>query len=92
MVKSHALMAAARIILARMEEHVQKYVSPRAFGTTVLAQQSLLVDTVSLKEKAARPIKVQEKENLDCTQSLMTVKESSKYSATLTPNPSLHGT
>ena len=36
-----------------MEEHVQKYVSPRAFGTTVLAQQSLLVDTVSLKEKAA---------------------------------------
>ena len=80
------------MILVRMEEHVQKYVSPRAFGTTVLAQQSFLVATVSLKEKAARPIKLQEKENLHCTQSLMTVIESSKYSATLTPNPSLHGT
>ena len=36
-----------------MEEHVRKYVCPRASGTTVLVQQSLLADTVK-RERAAR--------------------------------------
>ena len=39
-----------------MEEHVRKYVSPRTSGTTVLVQQSLLVDTVK-RERAARPLR-----------------------------------
>ena len=43
--------------------------SQQAFGTTVLVQKNLWADTVSLKEKAARPIKLQEKGVLDCTQS-----------------------
>ena len=75
-----------------MEEHAQKYVSPRPFGTIVLVQQILWVDTVNLKEKAARPTKPQEKESLDCTQSLMTEINPSKCSVTLTLNPGLHGT
>ena len=84
--------AVAETILVKMEEHAQKYVSPRAFGTIVLVQQILWVDTVSLKEKAARPTKLQEKVSLDCTQSLMTAINLSKCSATLTLNPGLHGT
>ena len=55
MVTSRVSMAAAETILVKMEEHAQKYVSPRAFGTIVLVQQSLWVDIVSLIEKAARP-------------------------------------
>ena len=50
-----------------MEENAQKYVSPRAFGTTALVQKSFLADTVNLKEKAARPIRLQAKGVLDCT-------------------------
>ena len=45
--------AVAETILVKMEEHAQKYVSPRPFGTIVLVQQILWVDTVNLKEKAA---------------------------------------
>ena len=37
------------------------------FGTTVLTQEDFLANTVSLKEKAARPIRLQEKGVLDCT-------------------------
>ena len=48
-------MAVAETILVKMEEHAQKYVSPRPFGKIVLVQQILWVDTVSLKEKAVRP-------------------------------------
>ena len=66
--------------------------SPPAFGTTVLVQKSFLEDTVSLKEKAARPIKQQEKGNLDCIQSLMTAINPSKCSVTLNLSPGLHGT
>ena len=47
---------------------------------------------MSLKEKAARPTKPQEKESLDCTQSLMTEINPSKCYVTLTLNPGLHGT
>ena len=75
-----------------MEENALKYVSSGAFGTIVLVQQSLWVDIVSLIEKAARPTKPQEKGGLDCTQSLMTAINPSKFSATLTLNPGLHGT
>ena len=92
MVMSRASMAAARRTLVKMGERAQKFVSPRVFGTTVLAQKSLLADTVSLKEKAARPIRLQEKRVLDCTQSLMTAVNPSKCSATLPLNPGLHGT
>ena len=74
-----------------MEELVRKYVSPRASGTTVLVQQSLLVDTVK-RERVARPTKLLEKRVLDCTQSLMTAINPSKCSATLTLNLGLHGT
>ena len=91
MVTSHAWTAAARIILVKMEEHVRKYVSPRASGTTVLVQQSLLVDTVK-RERAARPTELLEKRVLDCTQSLMTVINPFKCSVTLTLNLGLHGT
>ena len=75
-----------------MEEHAQKYVSARAFSTNVLAQESFLANTVSLKEKAARPIWLQEKGVLDYTQSLMTAINPSKCSVTLPLNPGLHGT
>ena len=92
MVMSRASMAAARRILVKMGEHAQKFVSPRVFGTTVLAVKSLLADTVSLKEKAARPIKQQEKGVLDCTQSLMTAINPSKCFVTLTLSLGLHGT
>ena len=92
MVMSRASMAAARRTLVTMGERAQKFVSPRAFGTTVLAQKSLLVDTVSLKEKAARPIRLQVKGVLDCTQSLMTAVNPSKCFVTLPLNPGLHGT
>ena len=85
-------MAVAEIILVKMEEHAQKYVSPRTFGAIVLVQQILWVDTVSLKEKAARPTKLQEKESLDCIQSLMTAINLFKFSATLIQNLGLHGT
>ena len=74
-----------------MEEHVRKYVSPRTSGTTVLVQQSLLVDTVK-RERAAKPTELLEKRVLDCTQSLITVIFPSKCSATLTLNLGLHGT
>ena len=83
--------AVAEKILVKMEEHAQKYVSPRPFGTIVLVQQILWVDTVSLKEKAARPTKLQEKESLDCIQSLMTAINLFKCSATLIQNLGLHG-
>ena len=66
--------------------------SPRAFGTTALVKKSFLADTVNLKEKAARPIRLQAKGVLDCTQSLMTAINPSKCSVTLTLNPGLHGT
>ena len=89
---SRASMAAAGTMLVKMEEHAQKYVSPRAFCTAVLAQEGFLANTVSLKEKAARPIRLQAKGVLDCTQSLMTAINPSKCSATLTLNPGLHGT
>ena len=92
MVMSRASMAAARTILVKMGEHAQKFVSPRVFGTTVLAQKSLWADTVSLKEKAARPIRLQAKGVLDCTQSLMTAINPSKCSVTLPLNLGLHGT
>ena len=92
MVTSRVSMAAAETILVKMEEHAQKYVSPRAFGTIVLVQQSLWVDIVSLIEKAARPTKLQEKVSPDCTQSLTTAINPSKFSATLTLNPGLRGT
>ena len=42
-----------------MEEHVRKGVSPRASGTTVLVQQSLLVDTVK-RERATSPTELLE--------------------------------
>ena len=84
--------AVAETILVKMEEHAQKYVSPRPFGTIVLVQQILWVDTVNLKEKAARPTKLQEKESLDCIQSLMTAINLFKFSATLIQNLGLHGT
>ena len=89
---SRASMAAAGTMLVKMEEHAQKYVSPRPFGTIVLVQQILWVDTVNLKEKAARPTKLQEKESLDCIQSLMTAINLFKFSATLIQNLGLHGT
>ena len=92
MVMSRASMAAARRTLVKMGERAQKFVSPRVFGTTVLAQKSLLADTVNLKEKAARPIRLQEKGVLDCTQSLMTAINPSKCFVTLPLNPGLHGT
>ena len=94
MVMSRASMAAARRILVKMGEHAQKFVSPRAFGTTVLALKSLLADTVSLKEfeKAARPIRLQGKGVLDCTQSLMTAINPSKCFVTFTLSRGLHGT
>ena len=85
-------MAVAETILVKMEEHAQKYVSPRPFGTIVLVQQILWVDTVNLKEKAARPTKLQEKESLDCIKSLMTAINLFKFSATLIQNLGLHGT
>ena len=66
--------------------------SPRAFGTIVLAQEDILANTVSLKEKAARPIRLQEKGVLDCTQSLMTAINPSKCFVTLTLSLGLHGT
>ena len=75
-----------------MEENAQKYVSPRAFGTTALVQKSFLADTVNLKEKAARPIRLQEKGVLDCTQSLMTAVNPSKCFVTLNLSQGLHGT
>ena len=62
------------------------------FDTTALVQKRFLADTVNLKEKAARPIKLQEKGNLDYTQSLMTAIDPSKCSVTLTLSPGLHGT
>ena len=74
-----------------MEELVRKYVSPRASGTTVLVQQSLLVDTVK-RERATSPTELLEKRVLRCTQSLMTVINPSKCSATLTLSLGLHGT
>ena len=89
---SRASMAAARRILVKMEEHAQKYVRPWAFGTAALAQEDFLANTVSLKEKAARPIRLQEKGVLDCTQSLMTAINPSKCFVTLPLNPGLHGT
>ena len=90
---SRASMAAAGTMLVKMEEHARKYVSPRAFCTAVLAQEGFLANTVSLKEKkAARPIRLQEKGVLDCTQSLMTAINPSKCFVTLTLNPGLHGT
>jgi len=92
MVTSRVSTAAAETILVKMKEHAQKYVSPLTFGTIVLVQQSLWVDIVSLIEKASRPTKPQEKESLDCTQSLMTAINLSKFSATLTLNPGLRGT
>ena len=94
MVMSRASMAAARRILVKMGEHAQKFVSPQVFGTTVLALKSLSADTVSLKEfeKAARPIRLQEKRVLDCTQSLMIAINPSKCFVTLPLNPGLHGT
>ena len=64
MVTSRVLAAVARTILAKMEVHAQKYVSPRAFGTIVFVQKILWADTVYLKEKAARPTKLREKESL----------------------------
>jgi len=77
-------MGAAGTMLVKMEEHAQKYVSPRAFCTAVLAQESFLANTVSLKEKkAARLIWLQEKGVLDCTQSLMTAINPSKCFVTL---------
>ena len=85
-------MAVAETILVKMEEHAQKYVSPRTFSAIVLVQQILWVDTVSLKEKAARPTKLQEKESLDCIKSLMTAINLFKCSATLIQNLGLHGT
>ena len=85
-------MAVAETILVKMEEHAQKYVSPRPFGTIVLVQQILWVDSVNLKEKAARPTKLQEKESLDCIQSLMTAINLFKCSATLIQNLGFHGT
>ena len=84
--------AVAETILVKMEEHAQKYVSPRPFGTIVLVQQMSWLDTVNLKEKAARPTKLQEKESLDCIQSLMTAINLFKFSATLIQNLGLHGT
>ena len=47
---------------------------------------------MNLKEKAARPTKLQEKESLDCIQSLMTAINLFKFSATLIQNLGLHGT
>ena len=47
---------------------------------------------MSLKEKAAMPTKLQEKESLNCIQSLMTAINLFKCSATLIQNPGLHGT
>ena len=61
MVTSLVLMTVARAILAKMEVHAPKYVSPRAFGTIFLVQKILWKGTVSLKEKAARPTKLREK-------------------------------
>ena len=75
-----------------MEENAQKYVSPRAFGTTALVHKSLLADTVNLKEKVARPIRLQVKGVLDCTQSLMTAINPFKYFVTLNLSQGLHGT
>ena len=66
--------------------------SPRAFGTTVLVQKGFLADTVNLKEKAARPIRLQAKGVLDCTQSLMTAIDPPKCFVTLNLTPGLHGT
>ena len=40
-IKLQRSAAAAGTILVKMEEHAQKYVSPQAFGTIVLVQQSL---------------------------------------------------
>ena len=92
MVMSRASMAAARRTLVKMGERAQKFVSPRVFGTTALVQKSFLADTVNLKEKAARPIRLQEKGVLDCTQSLMTAINPSKCFVTLNLSPGLHGT
>ena len=93
MVTSHVLAAVARTILAKMEVHAQKYVSPRAFGTIVFVQKILWADTVCLKEKAARPTKLREKESLLVfTQSLMTAINISKCSVAFIQNPGLHGT
>ena len=92
MVTSLALIIAASTLLAKMEEHVKKYVRPRAYDTIVLAWKSSLADTASLREKAARPTKQQARTGLDCTQSLMTAIKPSKCFATLTPNPGLRGT
>ena len=47
---------------------------------------------MSLKEKAARHIKLHEKGNLDSTRSLITAVSPSRYSMTLTLSPALHGT
>ena len=40
-IKLQRSAAAAGKILVKMEEHAQKYVSPQAFGTIALVQQSL---------------------------------------------------
>ena len=54
--------------------------------------ESFLADTVNLKEKAARPIRLQAKGVLDCTQSLMTAVNPSKCFVTLNLSQGLHGT
>ena len=45
LVTSHVPMAAAGTIRVSMEEPAMRSVSPRAFGTTVLAQSRLLENT-----------------------------------------------
>ena len=86
-------IAAAKAILVSMEGPAKKYVSPRAFDTTVPVRSSLLADIVSFNsKKAARPTKQQARSPLGCTQSLMTWIEPCKCFATLTLKADLLGT
>ena len=61
MVTSLVLMAVARAILAKMEVHAPKYVSPRAFGTIFLVQKILVGRHCEFERKAARTTKLREK-------------------------------
>ena len=76
-------MAAAGTIRVSMEEPAMKYVSPRAFGTTVLAQSRLLENTARLGCEVVRTTKQLGSTRLDCIQLLMITVEPSKCSVIL---------
>ena len=85
-------MAAAGTILVSMEEPAMKYVSPQAFGTTVLVRLRLLEDTARLGCEVVRTTKELGSTRLDCLQLLMTAVEPSKCSVILIQSPGSLGT